>query len=217
MAIAHDLALRGLLLHALAVWLAFESYLRSSEVLNLRSFQIVPALVDNVPGSQPGLRHVTVLSHALENELPNKVGEFDLSISLDLPRQHLLGQLLVRRAKMLDPQDLMFPFLYQELATEFQKSAKNMKVHCLRCTLHGLRHGGASHDRRVNARNLAEVQQRGNWRAFASLRRYEKHGRLGIQLQKLPADVLKNIRSLAPRSPMFFVATFNQLYTVPQK
>ena len=53
-------------------------------------------------------------------------------------------------------------------------------------TPHGLRHGGASHDHAVRARHILAIQRRGRWRSFDSVRRYEKHGRLALQLRQLP-------------------------------
>ena len=48
----------------------------------------------------------------------------------------------------------------------------------------------------VRARCMATIQSRGDWKAQSSVRRYEKHGRITIQLRKLPAQVLHKLVSL---------------------
>ena len=48
------------------------------------------------------------------------------------------------------------------------------------------RHGGASMDFWEKHRDLVSIQKRGRWRAMASVRRYEKGGRLAQLLSKLP-------------------------------
>ena len=82
----------------MAGWLAFETYLRSCEVLSLKTYQIVMSLKDKVAGSQSGLGFTTILASAQEDGIPNKVGEYDLSIPLDLPRQQILASILERMA-----------------------------------------------------------------------------------------------------------------------
>ena len=48
------------------------------------------------------------------------------------------------------------------------------------------RHGGPSLDFAKKRRTLVEIQRRGRWRSFGSVRRHEKGGRLTQQLQALP-------------------------------
>lgn len=50
-----------------------------------------------------------------------------------------------------------------------------------------LRHGGASMDYWEKHRSIVEIQKRGRWRATASVRRYEKGGRLSQLLNSLPS------------------------------
>jgi len=52
-----------------------------------------------------------------------------------------------------------------------------------------LRHGAASEDFHRGLRSLAEVQARGRWRTSASVRRYEKAGRLLAQVSRLSDDL----------------------------
>ena len=210
MRVCRQLAMAGKIFHAVAIWLAFETYLRSCEVLSLKTYQIVLALKDKVAGSQAGLGYTTILASAQEDGMPNKVGEYDLSIPLDLPRQQILADILECRTLGNDETALVSDFPYQNLADAFRRAATISKVHALEPSLHGLRHGGASHDRRTGDRLLLGVQQRGNWRSFNTVRRYEKSGRVLLQLRKLPASVLKEIRAQAPHTPEFLLKCFNQ-------
>ena len=74
------------------------------------------------------------------------------------------------------------------------------------------RHGGASHDRLVEARPLAEAQHRGGWKCFQSVRRYEKHGRVTLELQRLRPEVRARILAAAPSAAAACVAIFGQLF-----
>ena len=62
---------------------------------------------------------------------------------------------------------------------KFMHEAKRATGLALTCLVsHGLRHGGPSHDTLHNTRTLEQIQLRGRWRAFESVRRYMKHGLL---------------------------------------
>ena len=52
-----------------------------------------------------------------------------------------------------------------------------------------LRHGGASHDFVNKLRDLTEIQHRGRWKSTASVRRYQKGGRLTQLMNALPKQV----------------------------
>ncbi|CAK0908201.1 unnamed protein product [Prorocentrum cordatum] len=58
--------------------------------------------------------------------------------------------------------------------------------------LYLLRHSGASRDFANQLRPLSEVKRRGRWMSEASVRRYEKGGRLAEQFSKLPPDLEKH-------------------------
>ena len=139
------------------------------------------------------MKFVTILCNAEETENPSKTGEFDISLPLDLERQRTLAAALVALIQGAPQDELLWPISYQMLLREFKTSVEAIGAGCLRPCLHSLRHGGASTDRCLNARTLLEVQQRGAWRAFGSVRRYEKHGRLLSEMRKLPARVRRDL------------------------
>ncbi|CAK0812161.1 unnamed protein product [Prorocentrum cordatum] len=57
-----------------------------------------------------------------------------------------------------------------------------------------LRHSGASRDFTEQRRTLVGVKRRGRWRTDASIRRYEKWGRLGSEFAKLPLCLQNHAR-----------------------
>ena len=206
-ALACRLAEKGKADMGLCVWMMFETYARPSEAMSLTSRSIVMPLREGEGLS----RCLTVVFHMEELGRPGKTNEFDASVPLDLPRQKWLAQLLGRWTELRSAEPALWDFSQAELAREFRIAAKEINVHTLAPCLYQLRHGGASHDRLVRARSLLEVQQRGNWRSAASVRRYDKHGRVGLQLQSLPVGTRQRLIDLLPESAALFSKFFVEL------
>ena len=179
-AIALRLAVRGDPLMGLCVLLSFECYLRPSEAMALRVFQVVLPLVGHATAAS-----VTLLLHAQELEIPSKTGEWDVSVALELARQAYLEPMLRALVARRGRTELLWSFDYAQLHLAFMTAAKFLGAEELHPTLYGLRHGGASHDFAVGDRPLLAIQQRGAWRSFRSVMRYQKAGRLSLQLTRL--------------------------------
>ena len=145
----------------------------------------------------PGILAKTCLVACMEGETPTKTGDHDVSIALDLDRQSRLGEILVSWAARRAGQYSLWSLTYSQLSSIFQQTAKRLELSELHMTLHGLRHGGASHDRATRSRSLAEIQQRGNWKHRESMQRYEKHARIGLQLQRLGKTKVRQLERLA--------------------
>ena len=180
----------------LAVAVLFESYLRSSELLNLRAFQIIPP---------PDVRskvyqHVAILAAAEETGMTTKTGVKDVSVLMDLPRQQALGSILLRYAQQVVSREThLWTFGYLELRKALMKTIMELGVDNLGITLHSCRHGGASHDRATNSRSLREIQARGFWKQSSSVQRYEKHARLGLQISAIRLASRPRVYQLAAR------------------
>lgn len=74
-----------------------------------------------------------------------------------------------------------------------------------------LRHGGASRDFALKLRRLEEIQRRGRWKSFASVRRYEKGGRLQQLLRQLPKKVLSDALDAASNIEQIFLRLRKEL------
>jgi integrase len=188
----------------LLVLVLFESYLRPSEALAMAPCQLIEP-EQNAAGVR---RWLCLVVHPEESDLPNKVNEYDHSVPLDLERQQFLVPALVALKHRRAGQNRLWPFRYVELSRAFNQAVLTLGLVSTGISLYGLRHGGASHDRSMRSRDLKEVQQRGGWRSFTSVRRYEKHGRLGLEWAKLPAGV----KSQALIAPDLVLRLFGQNY-----
>ena len=189
----------GHALEALAIVTLFESYLRPSELLALLGFQVL-APVDGTHST----RFVGICIRAAELQVSSKTGDRDGTVLMDLPRQQFLGRLLLLRKRLCGQAGRVFAMEADQLRRHFLQAAADVKVIGLQPTLYSLRHGGASHDRATGARDLLEIQGRGQWRAASSLRRYEKSGRLSIELEKLAPAVLRRLQILEAEGPTSF-------------
>ena len=67
--------------------------------------------------------------------------------------------------------------------------------------MYRLRHGEASHDFAAKHRDLAAIQMRGRWKSAASVRRYQKGGRLAQLFNSLKPDVRKRATQAAEDLP----------------
>lgn len=65
------------------------------------------------------------------------------------------------------------------------------------------RHGGASEAVHRQVRTLKEVQVRGRWRAFSSVRRYQKAGRLLHMIQRLSSTLMNEGLAAEKAFPAF--------------
>ena len=194
------LLMRGQRFMACALALMFHCYLRPGELLALRGFQLVPP----APGLSGGFRWWTLLLHPEELQTPSKTGELDDSLPLDVPELQWLTPLLLELRATVKPLEPLWSFDYVQLRAEFEGALAALGLRHLGATLYSLRHGGASHDRIVNRRSLEEVAKRGRWRARLSVRRYEKHGRLALQVAQVPGVVQQRLRLSAQRLPGLF-------------
>jgi len=184
--IAMEMLRTGALTAGLLTVAMLFAYLRPSEALALEVRHVVLPR-DSSTGTT---RFLTLVIFPLENETPGKTGEFDHSVPLDLEEHLWLVQALKLWVRGRSPGDLLFDLTYETFLSWFKATAARCRLQALAPMPYVLRHGGALHDRGSRQRSLTGIQRRGNWRSWASVRRYEKSVRLGLQLQKLPADVL---------------------------
>ena len=189
---------------ALLVWMLFETYLRVSEALSMNCED----LVESAHLSDGKWTPVTVMACSSSRHLATKTGDQDLSLPLDLARQAGLAALLSGRARGRSANEALWDLSYAQLADAFHMALAAIGAAPLKATLHSLRHGGASHDRQTGSRSWQSVQQSGNWKAQASVHRYEKHGLLAKELQKLPKKVVESANAATKKLLLSFGALF---------
>ena len=192
----------------LCLLVMFETYGRPSEILSLRVGSIVPP----TPCGEGKARHTTVVIRSSAIGVPGKTGIFDLSVPLDLERQRWISALLLRWTEGRAAGEALWNFDLAQLTRALHRATEALGLGPLSPCPYMLRHGGASHDRLVEARSLLEVQQRGAWLSFASVRRYEKHGLIGQQLLLLPVAVRVAICSQASSAAASCARAFSRRF-----
>ncbi|CAK0796418.1 unnamed protein product, partial [Prorocentrum cordatum] len=158
-------------------------------------YLVMLAVVLPLPEEGGASAFLTFVVRASEYEVPTKTNEYDLSVPLDLQRQQWLVKPISFVQALREPDALFLGLSYTELAEDFQSAIEALDVGVLRPTLYSLRHGGASQDRSMGVRSLGGVQQRGGWKTFKSVLRYEKHGRLSLELRKLSSRQREALRA----------------------
>jgi len=167
---------------AACLW-QFDTYFRPSEVISLNSADIVPP----APAAGRLYRHRwTVLVGNQIRRVRTKTRVVDGSIELGGSVRPYMRDIAAELARISAPNSRVFAELslndYEGL---FRRAAKALNIMQLGVCPHALRHGGASHDAFSKARTLTEIRKRGQWRAFESVARYEKHGKIMRQMSLL--------------------------------
>ncbi|CAJ1387216.1 unnamed protein product [Effrenium voratum] len=189
----------GLMMH-----LAMEAYLRPGELNKIRVGDVVPP----VAGSKKP--QWSLVLHPTEEGQMSKAQEFDETIIFDLDEQPALLEAIYRvmRLAFRNPQEKVFSVKFEEVMRRMEEACQAHNMTCLGPPhAYRLRHAGASRDFLLKARNMADIQQRGRWKAPSSTRRYQKGGRLQQMLHQLP----KAARDAALRASQRRVALLRSL------
>ena len=130
------------------------------------------------------------------------MGEFDCSMLVDNPdfpfMHDLLGLLKLRGSRLMaGVVPRIFQITYRERNAQYAAAARLLKLENFGSTgyhllpvLYQLRHGGASHELATGRREITALAKRGRWGSLASVRRYERGGRLTELASRLtPAQV----------------------------
>jgi len=175
--------------------LCFDGYFRPSEALELRK-EALCAPRGRAPYDQWG---VIVRPRSLSTT-PSKTGVFDDTVIVaegSKERQWLpkVVAALHRRCRAENP---IFDELSLPQIEKFMREANHAAKLDLSCLVpHGLRHGGPSHDALHATRTLEQIQVRGRWRAWESVRRYMKHGLLLRVTAQLSTASLRHASELS--------------------
>ncbi|CAK0822825.1 unnamed protein product, partial [Prorocentrum cordatum] len=188
-ALACELVSMGLWEAAACVVLSMVFYMRPGEWGRVR---VKHAIAPRASGSQ-ALRQWALVLHPRDGEeaRPSKTAEFDESLVLDLTCDLWLGAVLRRLTAAKPPDAALFSFSAEEFAAFFRRAARRLGLEPAPMP-YLLRHAGASRDFVNGLRPLSEVKRRGRWKTDASVRRYEKGGRLSEQFARLAPALQKH-------------------------
>ncbi|CAK0790181.1 unnamed protein product, partial [Prorocentrum cordatum] len=160
---------------------------------------------------EPGAaRRITFVIRAQEGLVPTKTNAFDVSALLVLLRQRWLARCVGALVRRRGPGKRLLEVECVAFQRSFRTALNAVGAWELLATLYCPRHGGAGHDRSMAARTLEGVQQRGGWRAFKSVARYERHGRASLELQKLGEARVRQLRRRAAGIVRAFKKCFAQ-------
>jgi integrase len=182
----------------LMMLLCFCLYLRPGEVTRLRVQDLVPP----VHGSGGGGAEWTAILHPLEEHIPSKTQEYDETVSFDKPWMRFIAEATYRHLNLSGrgKAEKIFSCSAQQMKKFMEKGFNKLGLESLGSAHpYRLRHGGASRDYQHKMRSLTEIQKRGRWKSAASVRRYEKGGRLNQLLRSLAPKVLMKLQSATKR------------------
>eukprot|EP00973_Karenia_brevis_P074102 10298473-Karenia_brevis.AAC.1 len=94
-------------------------------------------------------------------------------------------------------------------------AVEGMNFSAIDLSPHILRHSGPSNDRYRGRASLKEIQNRGRWKTYKSVARYEKHARLVKQLSVLSIDQQRQCRSAELRLQKALAGVLNQVTQIP--
>ena len=176
---------------ARALLLMFDLYLRPGELYDIRVGNLAPP----VAAGGPSTRHWALTVRLFEGGRLARSGAFDDTVVLDHPSRLFLGTILEGLTSGRGREQLLLPAASpRDFPREFQKSAKHLGLNLVP---YQARHGGASEDKAAGTRSLMEIKKRGRWQAEASVRRYEKHGKLAARLSRLTAGQREHLQLCA--------------------
>ena len=137
-----DLVKNNLPWMAVALALAFTTYMRPSEYRLMLSYQVTAPI--NNAGHRYGWWTVSVKPE--QDGVPRKTEEFDHSIALDQPEIQWLGSCLRLRKTGRGAREPLWGFGYLELGEAFREILERLGYGQFGSSLYRLRRGGASHD-----------------------------------------------------------------------
>ena len=168
---------------AFLILLAFDAYLRPCDVLRLRRHFFIPP-----QRCSGGTHQWTLVPHPAEGRIPSKSNSFDDSILVGHGRRGWLNQTTSLFLRRVSGSGLLFPLSEGKVRSLISQYSDKLRLGPLALSFHGLRHGGPSTDFLEGSLSLESIQRRGRWKSLSSVRRYEKHGLVAAQMERLSAQ-----------------------------
>jgi integrase len=193
--IAVRLALSGLLRHAIAVLLAFDSFLRVGELVGLHR--------DDVADSKDARIGVVSVDMTLRLR-STKTGPNQWVIVENPDVKTLLRKLLASTK----PGQLLFPFSAQHFRSHFKDACAQLGLSS-RYVPHSLRHGGATRWHLLG-HPVEDILIRGRWASTKSARRYIQSGRAMLLTMDVPLRLQDLSRAIS--SDILLLLTLTQAH-----
>jgi len=169
---------------ALCLLAAHDTYSRPGEITDLQ----VGDLVLPAPRLR-GYHRLCLVIRPEERGQPRKTGSFDDTVTVEDLDAHISTH-LVQLTKGRDPSEKLFRLSISQYKDAFEDAADLVGLAAEQLCTYQARHGGASRDAMLKRRDLSEIQKRGGWKTFNSVRRYEKFGKVQQAINRTPSDTL---------------------------
>ena len=186
--IAFEFLRDGQLGMMVATLLTFDCYLRASDIKNAKPMDLTlfPALRNGYCG---------VL------RLPKTKRGINQSVKVRGKLLHIwLRRLLDERQQSKE----LFGFSLQYWRKCMARIRNRLGLHNLVITPHSLRYGGATYDALERKTSMQDIQQRGRWANFKSLRRYIQEGETTLLSTKLPLAASNQFEEIAANVGRYF-------------
>ncbi|CAK0794405.1 unnamed protein product, partial [Prorocentrum cordatum] len=169
---------------ALCLLAAHDAYSRPGEITDLQVGDVV------LPAPRlRGYHRLCLVMRPEERGQPRKTGSFDDTVSVEDLDAHISTH-LVQLARGRDPSEKLFRLSISQCKDAFEDAADLVGLAAEQLCTYQVRHGGASRDAMLKRRDLSEIQKRGGWKTFNSVRRYEKFGKVQQAINRTPSDTL---------------------------
>ena len=179
----------GLVDSAVAAALQYDVYACPSEITELLTAQVIKPR----PGAGKAFASTWSINFGPSDiGIRSKTGEQDDVVKMGGSGREFTTDIVRAWHLHVGKHELFFPHLsLARLEADLGAAATSLGLEALHLTPHVIRHSGPSNDRYLKRVSRQEAGRRGRWGSDKSLNRYEKHGKLLRQIQKVPADVFK--------------------------
>ena len=173
---------------AACVAFQLDTYLRSGVAVEFTADRVIPPATK--AGRKYGRRWAIVPARS-DLQQTTKTGTSDEALLVGDVTRHWVSDVVSRLRLAAAPDGRLFGQLtlarYEDL---FRKASEHFKVRHMNVVPHTVRHSGpASEDILNKVRTLAGVKRRGDWSCDKSVKRYEKHAKILLQLQRMPPEL----------------------------
>ena len=183
--LAHEMALCGWPWTGFCLLLGFAPYLRPGELLSLSRKHLCP------PVPMAGLSCWSIVFRLTEDFMPTKSGTFDEALLVDGVMWEWMNPFLRQLFNSLKDDQRLLPRSSTQMHEQVRTVVANLGLSEMYIEWYSVRHGGASHDAVTKVRVTSDIKKRLRHVQDSTVKRYEKSGRLALELKKIPENLLQ--------------------------